>query len=74
MSWGTLLSITVLVILMIAYEWPKMKQYSTREKGAFIVLTLFGYVLGVLLIFFPEMPGPTQLVDAVFKPLGKMLE
>lgn len=33
-----------------------------------------GWILAVLLIFFPEMPGPTDLIDWIFKPLGKMLE
>lgn len=74
MSWGAVISITVAVIIMICYEWPRLKSYSGKEKGAFAVLTAFGWVLSILLMLYPNMPGPTQLVDSIFKPLGKLLE
>jgi len=33
-----------------------------------------GWLLAILLLFFPDMPGPTQMIEKLFKPLGKMLE
>jgi hypothetical protein len=59
---------------MVLYEWPRLSAKPTREKAAFAVLTAMGWGLAVLLIFFPHLPSPTDLVDAVYAPLGKLLE
>lgn len=68
-----LFGIAVAGLLMFLYEWPKL-QHKKKEKAAFTTLTLIGCMLAVLLLYYPELPGPTQLVDAVYKPLGKLLE
>ncbi|WP_374724338.1 hypothetical protein [Calidifontibacillus erzurumensis] len=51
-----------------------MKKNSLKEKAAFLSMTFLGWILALLLIIFPDIPGPTQLIDAIFKPLGKILE
>ncbi|GEN35585.1 hypothetical protein [Aneurinibacillus danicus] len=74
MKWAAILGITVVLVFMTIYEWPKMKVKMKREKIAFAALTILGGVLAFLLVFYPEMPGPTQWIDAIYKPLGKFLE
>jgi multisubunit Na+/H+ antiporter MnhB subunit len=74
MKWAAILGITVVLVFMTIYEWPKMKVQMKREKIAFAALTILGGVLAFLLVFYPEMPGPTQWIDAIYKPLGKFLE
>ncbi|WP_227938968.1 hypothetical protein [Alkalihalobacillus deserti] len=69
-----ILGITIVIVLMFLYEWPKINQTQKKEKYTFVVLSAMSWILAVLLLFFPEMPGPTELVDQIFKPLGKMLE
>jgi hypothetical protein len=59
---------------MALYELPKMGQTQKKVKAAFFTLVGIGSILAILLIFFPEMPGPTQMIDSIFKPLGKILE
>jgi uncharacterized membrane protein len=68
------LGITIVIVLMFLYEWPKMNQKQKKDKYTFVVLSAMSWILAVLLLFFPEMPGPTEMVDQIFKPLGKMLE
>ncbi|MFK7696014.1 hypothetical protein [Paenibacillus sp. HJGM_3] len=68
------LGVTVVAVFMILFEWPKLKRDQKKEKAAMICLAAIGWLLAVLLVFFPEMPGPTQLFDTIFKPLGKKLE
>ncbi|MFS0815310.1 hypothetical protein [Peribacillus phoenicis] len=51
-----------------------MNKNQKKEKRAFVTLTMAGWLLAVLLVFFPDMPGPTHLMDMIFKPLGKLLE
>ncbi len=74
MKWLSVLGILVIAVLITLYEWPKIKKNQKREKRAFVVLTLGSVMLAILLLYFPDMPGPTQLVDAIFKPFGKLLE
>ncbi|WP_026564884.1 hypothetical protein [Bacillus sp. UNC41MFS5] len=73
MIW-TVLAITVVVVLITLYEWPKINQNQKKEKAAFVTLTAMGWMLSILLLYFPDMPGPTQMIEKLFKPLGKLLE
>ncbi|MDQ6601006.1 hypothetical protein [Bacillus salipaludis] len=74
MKWLAVIGITVCVVLIILFEWPKMEQNQKKEKTAFVTITAVGWILGILLLFFPDMPGPTQMIEVLFKPLGKMIE
>jgi Na+/melibiose symporter-like transporter len=73
-KFGYVVAITFLVALIFLYEWPKMDKTKKKEKITFLSLNLIGWVLAVLLIFFPDMPGPTQVVETIFQPLSKILE
>jgi len=74
MKWGQAIGITFIFICIILFEWPKLKKKQKKEKGVFITLSVIGWLLGNILLFFPDTPGPTDLVDMIFKPLGKLLE
>ncbi len=74
MNLGAVIGITGIVIFISLYEWPKMGPTQKKEKASFITFTALGWILAVLLLFIPDLPGPTQLVRAIFKPLEKILE
>lgn len=74
MKWGTLFGLSILVACMVLYEWPQMGPNQKKEKAAFICLLAMGWLLGMLLVYFPELPGPADLSDKIFKPFRKMLE
>jgi multisubunit Na+/H+ antiporter MnhB subunit len=74
MKWGAVFAIVIIAILMTLFEWPKINQNQKKEKAAFMIVTGIGCLLAILLIIYPEMPGPTQLVESIYKPLGKLLE
>lgn len=74
MKWAAAVGIAVVVLLIVLYEWPRIGEEKKKEKAAFAALTAFGCVLGGLLILFPGLPGPTQWVEAVFRPFGRLLE
>lgn len=73
MKWVTVLGITLLVTVITLLEWPKF-DHLRKEKMAFAALFMIGYVLAVLIVFYPQLPGPTQMFTAIFKPFAKMLE
>ncbi|MGP4108656.1 hypothetical protein [Virgibacillus sp. L01] len=64
------LMIIVVIILIIIYEWPKIDEGLKKEKRAFVIVTIGAVLLAVLLIYIPEMPGPTELVDWILGPLA----
>ncbi|WP_367755288.1 hypothetical protein [Ammoniphilus sp. 3BR4] len=59
---------------MALYEWPKMNPKQKKEKITFVILSISGWLLAILLILYPDISGPTQMIDLIFKPLGKMIE
>jgi uncharacterized membrane protein len=74
MKWGALLGISFFAVCIVLFQWPKIKPRQKKEKAALISLTLLGWLLSCLLVWFPEMPGPGQWIDTIYKPLGKLLE
>lgn len=74
MKWGAILGISVLVAFMVLYEWPQIDSKHKKDRAAFIGLVAMGWLIGILLVLFPDLPSPTDLFDAIFMPFGKLLE
>ncbi|ALS21405.1 MULTISPECIES: hypothetical protein [Paenibacillus] len=74
MEWVKVLGIAAVLVCMTLYEWPRMKRQMKKEKTAFAALTVLGGILACLLVFYPETPGPTQCIDAMYKPLVNVVE
>ena len=74
MDGAAVLGIAAVLALMALYEWPRLEPQQKNEKIAFASLTAAGGVLAVLLLYIPELPGPTELVDTLFKPLAAAIE
>ncbi|MBB3867230.1 hypothetical protein DER53_15665 [Parageobacillus toebii NBRC 107807] len=74
MKIGLILGTLVLVALIFLYEWPRINRTQKKEKAVFVVLLSLGTILAMVLIWNPDLPGPTQMVDYIYKPLGRMME
>jgi ABC-type Co2+ transport system permease subunit len=74
MKLASVFGITIVVVLMTLYEWPKINREQKKEKVAFVSLSGAGWFLAVLLVYYPDIPGPTDLIDMIFRPLGRVLE
>ncbi|MFC4767947.1 hypothetical protein [Effusibacillus consociatus] len=74
MRWGAILGVSLVVAAITLYEWPRMNPDEKKEKATFAVLSTMGWLLTILLVFYPDIPGPSDLIDAIFKPLVKILE
>jgi multisubunit Na+/H+ antiporter MnhB subunit len=73
-KFAAILGFTVILVFITLYEWPKMKGQMKREKIAFAALTILGGILAFLLVLFPDIPGPTQWLNAIYKPLVTLFE
>lgn len=74
MKIGLILGTLVLVALIFLYEWPRINRTQKKEKAVFVVLLSLETILAIVLIWNPDLPGPTQMVDYIYKPLGRMME
>jgi len=74
MNWGLVFASISIMIAMFLYQWPKLKKNQKKEKAAFLFFSILGWLLSILLMINPEIPGPTQLTDWIYKPIGKLLE
>ncbi len=73
MKWLGVAALTVLALVLAWYELPRLTAKMKRERTVFLVITVIGWGLGSLLIFFPEMPGLTQLMDFLYRPLYPLI-
>ncbi|MFS0820361.1 hypothetical protein [Bacillus sp. 1P02SD] len=64
---GGVLGVTVILVLIFLYQWPKLKKSGRKGRMVFFSLMLLNWILAILLVNFPEMPGPGQLIDFIFK-------
>ncbi|GIO31288.1 MULTISPECIES: hypothetical protein [Paenibacillus] len=64
-----LLGITLLAAAIFAYDYPRLRTGAKKEKIAFAVITAAGWAIALLLMFFPRMPGPTELINYATRPI-----
>lgn len=74
MSWNYILLAIVLSLLATVVQWLRMKTSPKKERAAYLSIMVLCWALSVLLMIKPGIPGPTELVDALFQPLAKLLE
>jgi multisubunit Na+/H+ antiporter MnhB subunit len=74
MKWGAIFLCCIGILLMFLFQWPKLKKEQKKEKISFLMLTALGWIMAICLILFPDIPGPTQIINYIFKPLGMLLE
>jgi multisubunit Na+/H+ antiporter MnhB subunit len=62
---------TAIIVIIILFEWPKMKQQPIKDKLVFIVLLFIGWFLSMFDL--PNMSGPLTWQEALFHPLRKFI-
>lgn len=73
MKWVSVMGITLIVLVIFLFEWLKIK-HLWKEKVSFSTIMILGYILAVTLVFYPDLPGPTQVLEVIYKPFAKILE
>jgi|1185.fasta_scaffold276222_2 hypothetical protein len=72
MRWGAFFATTLIIIIIIFIQWPRIKQYSKKDKWAFFILIFIGW--GLSMFDLPNMAGPTTWIKALFKPFAPFME
>ena len=67
MKFVGILGVTVILVLIFFFQWPVLKKNEKKVKTAFFSIMIVNWVLAVLLVIFPEMPGHVQMIDFIYK-------
>ena len=68
---GKILAVTVVGLLIVGFEWPKINREYKKERVALLVFTVLGWGLWLLILSFPDLPGPTQLMRDLMHPFTR---
>lgn len=73
MKWLQVAGVSLVVAAIVWFEWQHLSNGRKKERTALITVAALGWSASVILLLFPETPGPVALFDWLFKPLtGKM--
>lgn len=61
--------ISVIILLMMAFEWLRRKHTGKREQKAFLALTAFVWLCGLLISFISKQDLPRRLIDWIYLPI-----
>ncbi|WP_405152382.1 hypothetical protein [Paenibacillus sp. FSL K6-0108] len=59
--------------MIVRFEWLRLNQGLARERAALIIMAAIGWIAALLVILFPEMPGPIMLIDWLYRPLAGLI-
>jgi len=64
-----IIGVTLLVAAVFLYDYPRLRSGSRKEKAVFVIMAMTGWGLALLIMLFPELPGPTEMINYVTKPI-----
>lgn len=68
------IGISLAAVSIIYFEWRGMNKNQKKEKFVALTLTMIGWTIGCLLVYFPDLPGPSDLLNIIFRPFKKILQ
>lgn len=63
----------MLALCLVIYFTETKHVKSVKVKATVASILFAGFVVGILVMFFPGTPNPSDLVHLVFKPLDVMV-
>lgn len=72
MRWDRIILVTLVCAFIFGYEWPRMKGDTRRDKSAFTILLIAGWMLS--LFDLPNLTGPISWFEGLLKPFTNVME
>ncbi|AGA56617.1 MAG: hypothetical protein C6W55_08605 [Thermobacillus sp.] len=69
----TMAAVVITAAVIFLREWPRVGKEKAKERATFLMLLGLGVLLAFFLWRFPRMPGPTDLVEAMFHSMAAAL-
>lgn len=62
-------------LLITVIQWfYRLRHAPKKERAAYLSILALCWILAISLVINPRLPGPSQLVNYLFHPLGQLLE
>ncbi|UKS27410.1 hypothetical protein LOZ80_00195 [Paenibacillus sp. HWE-109] len=61
-------------LVITLYQWFRLKGTPRNEKITYIAILALCWILAISLVVNPTLPGPSQMVDSLFRPIGKLID
>ncbi|MDR6549237.1 hypothetical protein [Paenibacillus qinlingensis] len=67
--------IMLLCVLITGVQWYWFrKKIPSKEKMTYWSILCLCWFLAIMLFLYPRLSGPTDWVNVIFRPLGKMID
>ncbi|UKS28241.1 hypothetical protein LOZ80_04705 [Paenibacillus sp. HWE-109] len=63
----------MIILALVIYMMEARHVKSVKVKATVGGISVIALTIGILLLYFPEIPGPTDWILPVFKPLNRMI-
>ncbi|NQX68932.1 hypothetical protein HQN90_22650 [Paenibacillus alba] len=61
-------------LLVTIYQWLRLRSAPRNEKIAYLSILALCWILAISLVINPQLPGPSQVIEVFFGPLGKLID
>ena len=65
--------ITIIAIAIVLVETRILPKDQRKERAAVTAVTALGWLVVLINLYFPDLPGPNEFVEMLFKPMGHWL-
>lgn len=69
MTWLYITGVTSIASVIVWAEWHGPENKGNKERAALLAVAAFAWLAAVLVLLFPNMPGPIELINILCKPL-----
>ncbi|MFB5676179.1 hypothetical protein ACE3NQ_04075 [Paenibacillus terreus] len=69
MTWLNVAGTTFATALMIWAEWRGLGDKQKRERVSLIAAAGVAWFMAMLILLFPNIPGPIEMLNSLFNPL-----
>jgi cell division protein FtsW (lipid II flippase) len=65
----------LICLLITGFQWFLIrKKTPLKERLTYLSILCLCWILALILVFNPGLPGPTNWLDSIFRPLGKLID
>lgn len=69
MTWLYVTGVTGVAALMVWAEWRGLEPDNKKERIAMTAVAASGWLVAVIVLVFPNWPGPIEFFNSLLKPL-----
>ncbi|MFM9281250.1 hypothetical protein [Paenibacillus jiagnxiensis] len=69
MTWLNVAGTTFATALMVWAEWRCLGDKQKKERASLIATAGVAWFMAMLILLFPNIPGPVEILNSIFNPV-----